>query len=81
MLKEFVRIYTITGGMPEVVKTYIESKDLHECQNNQADILQTYRRDFHKYAKNIRLSIWKNFLRHFLFRPAANSNIQKLILL
>ncbi|HQM84918.1 MAG TPA: ATP-binding protein [bacterium] len=51
MLKEFVRIYTITGGMPEVVKTYIESKDLHECQNNQADILQTYRRDFHKYAK------------------------------
>lgn len=51
LLKEFVRIYTITGGMPEVVKTYVESKDLHECQDHQADILQTYRRDFHKYAK------------------------------
>jgi len=51
LLKEFVRTYTIIGGLPEVVNTYLLTKDIRECQNIQSDILITYRKDFNKYAK------------------------------
>lgn len=51
LLKEHVRIYTITGGMPQVIQAYLDTKDLKECQNIQSDILLTYRKDFSKYAK------------------------------
>lgn len=50
-LLELVRLYLILGGMPAVLKNYFENKDLLNCQNIQAGILQTYRADFGKYAK------------------------------
>ncbi len=46
LLKE----YWIIGGMPAAIKTYLNTKDLHECQIIQSSILDTYRSDFGKYA-------------------------------
>ncbi|MEW6089228.1 MAG: AAA family ATPase [bacterium] len=50
-LLELLRLYLISGGMPAVVKDYIENKDLLNCQRIQNSLLQTYRNDFGKYAK------------------------------
>lgn len=51
LLKE-LRRYCVIGGMPEVVKKYVETSDLEECMNIQSDVIQTYISDFNKYAKD-----------------------------
>jgi hypothetical protein len=51
-LMDLLRIYLIVGGMPAVVKEYLNSKNYLNCQRLQNSLLQTYRSDFGKYAKN-----------------------------
>ena len=51
-LMEMLRVYLIVGGMPAVVKEYLSSKNYLNCQRLQNSLLQTYRSDFGKYAKN-----------------------------
>ncbi len=46
-----VRNYTLLGGMPEVVASFLEEENLERCRDIQTDLLETYRKDFHKYAK------------------------------
>lgn len=45
-----LKIYYVTGGMPEVVAKWIESKDLAEIERIQDMILSSYELDFAKYA-------------------------------
>jgi predicted AAA+ superfamily ATPase len=42
--------YFIVGGMPECVKTYIDTGSLLKVTDVQADLLATYRQDFLKYS-------------------------------
>ena len=42
--------YSLVGGMPEVVREWVSSKDLKSCIKIQQDLLATYRDDFHKYG-------------------------------
>lgn len=49
-LLELVRYYIILGGMPDVVKSYIESKSLLEATRLQQFLIQSYVQDFGKYA-------------------------------
>ncbi len=46
-----VRNYTLLGGMPEVIADFLENGELERCQDIQTNLLETYRTDFHKYAK------------------------------
>jgi predicted AAA+ superfamily ATPase len=50
-LCKHLRNYFFTGGMPDVVNEYIESKDLERVRVAQLNLLQTYRDDFGKYAQ------------------------------
>ena len=50
-LMDLLRIYLIVGGMPAVVKEYLENRNFLNCQRIQNSLLQTYRSDFGKYAK------------------------------
>jgi len=43
--------YTYTGGMPEVVRHYSETKDLHAVREIQKEVLDAYLLDFAKHAK------------------------------
>lgn len=43
--------YTHLGGMPEVISDYLEFEDLQRCRDIQTDLLETFRSDFHKYAR------------------------------
>lgn len=49
-IKEYLRIYYYTGGMPEVVNTYIETRDLDKVRQIQNQILDAYQFDFAKHA-------------------------------
>ena len=42
-------VYLIVGGMPDAVKTYIETKDIREVDRVQRDITTLYKEDFSQY--------------------------------
>jgi predicted AAA+ superfamily ATPase len=45
------KLYLYIGGMPEVVKSYIETKDISETRRIQKELLEAYKRDFSKYTE------------------------------
>jgi predicted AAA+ superfamily ATPase len=49
-LLEILRIYFLTGGMPEAVQVYIDTQDLNQVFDVHTSIIDTYRDDFAKYA-------------------------------
>jgi len=49
-LLEKYKEYIICGGMPEVVKTYIESGSIEEAKKIKQQILDSYARDFSKHV-------------------------------
>ena len=63
-LEEKLKMYYVTGGMPEAVHSWVEHRDVDMVQQALADILDAYGRDFGKHAekKDIpKLSlIWKS---------------------
>lgn len=46
---ELLRQYYYVGGMPEVVKTFVEEKDYRSVRNVQLSLLKSYNRDFSKH--------------------------------
>ncbi|MEB3373415.1 AAA family ATPase [Bacteroides sp. CR5/BHMF/2] len=48
-------IYTLIGGMPEVVQLYAESRDILVLESTYETLLQGYRDDVEKYAQGKRL--------------------------
>ncbi len=49
----FLKYFSLTGGMPEAVQSWIDTKDIVEVQRIHASILQIYEDDFAKYKKRI----------------------------
>ena len=49
-MEELLKNYYIVGGMPEVVKTWIETHDYKEVEEVQKEILDDYADDFSKHA-------------------------------
>ncbi len=47
---EMLREYMVVGGMPAVVKEYVETGDFGPVQEEQEKILSSYIDDIHKYA-------------------------------
>ncbi len=50
-LQELLHQYFAIGGMPAVVKSFVENHDWRQCQIIQSSLLSTYYDDFAKYAK------------------------------
>ena len=55
--------YTLIGGMPEVVKHYVENRDLVEVNNVYEALLESYSDDVEKYAQNQNM---KHIIRYIL---------------
>lgn len=49
---QLFRYYMIVGGMPDVVKTFIDTHDIGKVVELQKSILELYRQDISKYSKN-----------------------------
>jgi len=63
-LTELLKQYCVVGGMPEVVKTFLQRHDFTEVQLVQKHLLDSYEHDFSKHAPDrivprIR-SVWKS---------------------
>ncbi len=54
-LLELVGQYMVLGGMPAVIKQWIETKNPRATQSEQSDLLNAYRLDFADYAKQHQL--------------------------
>lgn len=52
-LLEHFRAYQILGGMPEVIKTYVEKNDYLVCQEVIDTLIKTLFDDFAKYKKRV----------------------------
>ena len=48
-LLDYLKKFLVIGGMPEVVKNYVEKNDLRECQKVLDDLIISFRADFAKY--------------------------------
>lgn len=48
-----LRSFYLVGGMPEAVRTWVETSDYNECATVHNDILDTYQDDFSKYKMRI----------------------------
>lgn len=55
-LLTYQREFLLTGGMPEAILRYIETRDFEEVLNVHSSIVQTYRDDFAKYARGSELN-------------------------
>ncbi len=53
-LLELFTEYTLIGGMPEVVKSYLENKDLVQVSEIFDNLITTYLEDVEKYSKSDR---------------------------
>ena len=83
-LSEKIKSYFIIGGMPEVVKTWVETKDIEAVNRIQRQILNGYEDDFGKHTElvNIRSKIfiiWESMVsqlarenKKFLYQVAKN---------
>jgi predicted AAA+ superfamily ATPase len=65
-LVQYLRVYYYVGGMPEAVKTYLETTHFQQVRSVQQNILLGYENDFARYAPieivpRIRL-VWQSVL-------------------
>jgi len=51
-LKDKLKIYFLTGGMPEAVASYLEERDIQRVQDILQNILNAYALDFSKHVEN-----------------------------
>ena len=50
-MMELFRLYLITGGMPDVVQTFVDTKQMNDVLSAQRDIVRSYEDDMVKYAE------------------------------
>lgn len=66
-LSEKLKAYFIIGGMPEVVKKWLETKNITEVDRVQDEILKGYENDFRKHVESTSLQekislIWESMV-------------------
>lgn len=60
-IMDYFKKYLIIGGMPQVVKEYVETDDFSICDSKKRDILKLYRNDIRKHADELNLKVEKIF--------------------
>jgi predicted AAA+ superfamily ATPase len=67
-ISDELRHFLFLGGMPEVVQTYLKTKDFISARGVQKEILKAYERDFSKYTtptQAVRVGeIWRSIPAH-----------------
>ena len=72
-LIELFNLYAIIGGMPEVIKRYVEEKSVINLGDIYSNLWQSYRDDIEKYASN---STERKIIKHIIdTAPAEKERI------
>ncbi len=65
-LNDYLKEYFLVGGMPEAVKTWVETRDYKRLENVQENIINAYFRDFSKYPPGLMVpkitAIWDSIV-------------------
>jgi len=77
-LNELVRTYFIIGGMPAVVKEYVNTQDVLKCQKIQHALINTFIDDFAKYARDSKHTYLKKVF-NSLATKAGNKKDAKFV--
>lgn len=77
-LMQLFRLYLVVGGMPAVVKKYIDTHNLREVLNEQKDIVNLYQRDISRYAPEKKKLLIRDIFN--LIPPELNSKNKRFIL-
>jgi ATPase len=76
---ELLRQYYFTGGMPEAVKTFVQSQDLQAVREVQNGLLLAYEQDFSKHIADPRLVMRVRVLWNALPSQLARENKKFMI--
>lgn len=82
---DYLKIYFYVGGMPEVVKNYVENKDFQEVRKIQNRILNDYKEDFSNHipldVRPLVTKLWESIPRQlakenkkFVYKEINNDN-------
>lgn len=86
MMRDF-RLYTLIGGMPQAINTYLESNSLEEVDQTKREIIELYLNDFRKIDPSGKLSrifmsipgeLSKNKLKYEVGAVIENAETSKL---
>ena len=58
---DYFKQYLIVGGMPQAVKTYVETRDFEKVDQEKRDILKLYRDDIRKFGDEVSLKVEQIF--------------------
>lgn len=61
---EYVKLYWLIGGMPEVVTAFSVKRDFNLADKIKHDILETYQDDLHKYGRLKKIPIIRRVLQN-----------------
>ena len=50
---DYLKIFYLIGGLPEIVEEYVDTKNILNCQQKLGDLLESFRDDFAKYKKQV----------------------------
>lgn len=70
-LMSLFKKYTIIGGMPEVVKLFVETNDISEIKRTVNNLIIAYKEDVEKYARNESQSRLIRFIIDNVFKYAS----------
>ena len=76
-LIKLFHIYTLIGGMPEIVANYVKNRDLTRLQNVYESLLIPYFDDVEKYAKNSgQIQIFRYAIRTIFYEAGRRIKFQ-----
>lgn len=58
---DYFRQYLIVGGMPQAIKTYVDTRDFDKVDRIKRDILELYRADIVKHAEGYEMKVEQIF--------------------
>jgi predicted AAA+ superfamily ATPase len=67
-LLQYVGHYIALGGMPEVIARWIETRDIIAVHDVHASIMNSYRHDFHKYARTLQIKYVELVFKHIPYQ-------------
>ncbi len=79
-MRQLLLQYTVVGGMPDAVQTFVETKQMDEVLRIQRDIVRSYEDDMVKYAEKKDKSNIRECFQSILKKPHSDETMLRCVL-
>lgn len=79
-LIDYLKVFYLIGGLPEIVAEYVKSRDILSCQQKLGDLVESFRDDFVKYKNRANVQILDEVFRSIALQSGHKfkySNVEK----